>query len=151
MKTDGNMTGAKVSRLIGRLFGRKRHGCTQVYLKRFESIEKLVRNGLLAVDYGENLAVLDTSVHLLYMNDDRAYAAFFDTLRAYINFHRGMAGMEEMTCSEDRINFMVTIRRSQLVDDETGEYFFPPKETMEILLVGYFQNGKVDYSPYEKK
>lgn len=145
------MTGVKVSRIIGRLFSRERGGCTQVYLKRFESIEKLVRNGLLAVDYGENLAVLDASVHLLYMNDDRGYAAFFDTLRAYINFRRGMAGIEEMTREEDRINFMVTIRRAQFVDDETGEYFSPPKESTEILLIGYFQNGKVDYAPYEKK
>lgn len=133
------------------LFRKRKHPTVPVYLRRFASIEKMIKAKLLSVDYGENLVVLDTSVHLLYMGNERAYEAFFDTLRAFINFCRGVAGIEEMTELEDRINFMVVLKRSHLFNDETGEYFNPPEELTDILLIGYYQYGYIDYAPYIKE
>lgn len=138
-----------IKRVVKQLFRKRKRSAVPIYLKRFETIQKLIDQDLLGFDFKQKLVVLDSSIHALYLNDDRKYAAFFDTLQAYMNAFRGALGIEEFIDKDDRINFMVVLKQYIGFDLETGDFFSPAKETVSTLLVGYYQDGKVDYAVYE--
>lgn len=135
--------------IINQLFSKRNKSCIPVYLKRFETIDTLIGDDRIGIDIVRNLVVLDTSIHLLYMDDDNKYNAFFDTLRAYINYHRGRLQIRRMVEPEDRIDFMVVQKLYMAFDLEKGEFYDKPQESAQTLIVGYYQNGKVDYVPYK--
>ena len=137
-----------VKKLLGRMFRSRHHDPIPVYLSRFEPIDKLVKAGSIAIDLESCYVALDVSVHICHMNSDSRYAAFFDTLRAYINFHRGMLGLP-MIQPEERVNFSVMLRLEHRFDMETGEFFDTPQHTNQVWLVGYSQSGSVHYAAYE--
>lgn len=139
-----------ISRIARQLFRKRKPSYVPVYLERFASLDKLIADDRIAIDFKQKLVVLDTSMHLLYMDDDRKYAAFFDTIRAYINFSRGRIGIEEVVKHTDRINFMVMLKQYKEFNEETGDFYDPPQETAKTILVGYYQHGKVDYAVYEE-
>ena len=131
------------------LSGRKRNDYIPVYLKRFGTVEKLIDTELLAIDLEKRFVAVDTSLHLLYMNDIRKYSAFFDTVRAYMNYRLGLLGMSEVKYS-DRIDFAVMLKQTSYIDADTGELYDTPKETYRPIIVGYYMNGKTDYDIYDK-
>lgn len=143
--------GAKIKRIIGQLFRKKKHSYIPVYLKRFDTLERLISDDRLGIDHQKKLVVLDSSVHVLYMEDDQAYNAFFDTVRAYINFSRGKVGVEEGVEYSDRINFLVMMKHYTAFDPATEEFFSPPKVEAKTVLVGYYEHGKVEYETYTEE
>lgn len=139
------------TRIIKQLFKRRSKSCIPVYLKRFETLDTLIGDDRIGIDIVRKIVVLDTSIHLLYMDDDEKYNAFFDTIRAYINYHRGRLQIKRMVEHEDRIDFMVVQKLYMAFDLDKGEFYDKPKEHAKTLIVGYYQNGKVEYAPYKKE
>lgn len=137
-----------VKKLLGRMVRKRLHDPIPVYLARFETVDKLVKAGSIAIDLENCYVALDVSVHICHMNSDARYAAFFDTLRAYINFHRGTLGLP-MVEADERINFSVILRLEHRFDMETGEFFDTPRHTYQVWLVGYSQGRNVHYAAYE--
>ena len=138
------------TKVLKQLFRKKKKTAVPVYLKRFETIQKLIDDDRIGIDFKQKLVVLDSSIHMLYKNDDRKYNSFFDTMRAFLNTYRGALGIKELIELEDKIDFMVVLKEELFFDHESGEFFSPPKKTAKTLLVGYYQNGKVDYTDYEE-
>lgn len=136
--------------LAKQLFRKKERSAIPIYTKRFETLEKLIADDRIGIDFEQKLVVLDVSIHVLYIGKDREYAAFFDTVQAYMNMCRGALGIRELIESNDRINFMVVMKKYQSFNMETAEFFDPAKETTKTLLVGYYQNEKVEYCVYEE-
>ena len=118
--------------------------------ERFETLEKLISNDRIGIDFRQKLVVLDSSIHLLYLNDDQKYAAFFDTVQAYMNMCRGAIGIKELITPEDKIDFSVVLKQYVVIDVKSGEFYDPPKESTKTLIVGYYQNKKVDYIQYQE-
>lgn len=140
-----------IKELAGRMFGKKRKkDFIPVYLKRFAPVEKLIETGLLAIDLKKRFVAVDTSLHLLYMNDIRKYSAFFDTVRAFMNYRLGLLGMPGVEYS-DRIDFTVMLKQTAYIDADTGELYDPPKETYHPLVVGYYADGRTEYAPFDGK
>ena len=138
-----------INTLMRRMIHSRKKDFVPVYLKRFETVDRMIASDLIAIDLEKRFVALDASVHLLYMNDLKRYAAFFDTLRAFINYRRGLLGMKEVAY-EERIDFTVMIRHSVMSDAATGEVFDPPRDTVQPLIVGFYAQGIVKYAPYEK-
>ena len=140
----------RIRQIMGRLFKRRHKDYIPVYLSRFETIDKLIEGGLLAIDLESRYVCLDASLHIQNMNSDRKYTAFFDNIRAYMNFHLGLL-RQPMIEPEDRLDFGVMLRQTIRYDAEAGEYFDPPRMKYHTLLVGANQNGRIAYEPYESK
>lgn len=140
----------KIKVLFRSLFKRKKKDYVPVYLSRFETIDKMIRCRLIGIDIKEAYAVIDVSVHLLYHDDDRKYAAFFETLRAFINYYRGNLDIPMLEYDE-RINFCVNFKHEIRFDLDREEFYEKPKEENIPWLVGFYQSGKVVYDVYEKK
>lgn len=135
-----------ITRFLKGIFRRRqRKSYVQVYLKRFETIDTLIGDDRIGIDIVRSLVVLDVSVHLLYMEDDRKYNAFFDTLRAYINYHRGRLQIGKLLEPEDTISFYVVQKLYKVFDIDRGEFFDPPREEVEKLAVGIYRDGVVSY------
>lgn len=135
-----------ITRLCKGIFRRRKSkSYVQVYLKRFETIDTLIAEDRIGIDLIRALVVLDVSVHLLYMEDDRKYNAFFDTLRAYINYHRGRLQVNRLLEPEDPISFYVVQKLYKAFDLDRGEFFDPPRQEVEKLAVGVYRNGEVSY------
>lgn len=120
-------------------------------LQNVESIAKLVESDLLAVDPVRPYVVISDKIHILYMNDDRKYANFLYYVLSYINVKRGLLNMKNPVLPEECLDFAVvqTITRYTPQEGETWEDM--PKNSMETLLVGAYQNGVVDYRSYHCK
>lgn len=140
----------KMRRLIKALFSRKKKNAAAIYLSRFDTIDKMIREKMIGIDVKESYVALDLSVHLLYKDDDRKYTAFFDTIRAFINYHRGYMDLP-MLYSEDRINFCVNFRREIRFDLENEEFYDEPRVEYIPWLIGFFQSGKVVYDVFEQE
>lgn len=136
--------------LFRRFFGKHRKDAVGAYLDRFETIEKLIADDRIAIDIVKCYVALDASVHRLYMNDDRKYLAFFDTLRAYINYSRGYQGIKTLLQPEDRIDFGVMYKLYKAFDLEKGEFYPRPKAEFKTLLVGYVQDGQIEYTVWKE-
>lgn len=132
--------------LLKRLFRKRLKDAVPVYLKRFGTIDRMIDCGLIAIDLEKRLVMLDALIHLQY---EASYPAFFDTLRAYMNYKGGLAGLDKIGY-DDRIDFTVMIRHSVFADENTGEVFDSRKEEYVPLLIGYCRNGKVDYAAYKE-
>lgn len=139
----------KIRKLIKALFTKKKKSAVGIYLSRFDTVDKLIRDKLIGIDVKECYVALDLSVHLLYKDDDRKYAAFFDTLRAYINFYRGYFQLPALEPGE-RINFCVNFRREIRFDLETEEFYDQPKVEYIPWLIGFCQSGHVVYDVFEE-
>lgn len=137
----------KFSRLVKALFSRKKENAAAVYLSRFDTIEKMISEKLIGIDVKEGYVAIDLSVHLLYKDDDRKYAAFFDSLRAFINYYRGYMDLPVLQYDE-RINFCVNFRREIRFDLEREEFYDKPKVEYIPFLVGFCQSDKVVYEVY---
>lgn len=143
-----NMDKTIIKALAKRIFSRKREkDYIPVYLKRFASVDRLIETGMLAIDLDKKFVALDTSIHLLHMNDIRKYSAFFDTVRAYMNYRLGLLGMPGVKYS-DRIDFTVMLKQTAYIDADTGELYDNPKETYHPLVIGYYTDGQTVYAPY---
>lgn len=140
--------GNKFIHIAKSLFRKREKKQISTYLTRFESIDKLLECELMAIDLHAKLVMLDASLHVMHMENDRQYAAFFDTLRAYMNYQLGLLQMK-MIEYEDKINFIVIIKELIRYDETTGEVFNPAKENPIPLIVGFYQNGCIDYAVYE--
>ena len=138
-----------ISRLLSNLFSRRKKDYVQIYLSRFETLEVLVLNELIGIDFKECYVSVDASVHIQYMNDRKSYEAFFDTVRAYINYLRGMNGMS-LVNYDDRINFCVTLKQEIRFDMNTGEYYDKPIKKYNICIIVYYQSGKLEYVPFKE-
>ncbi len=138
----------KLKHIFRRICSRKKVEPAATYLLRFECVDKLLDGGLMAIDLAQSFVMLDASIHIMYMNDDRSYAAFMDTIRAYINYHRGEIKLP-MIAHEDRINFIVILKEVIRFDESTGEVFQTAKEIPHPLIVGFYQNGRIDYTAYK--
>lgn len=138
---------SNITALLKGVFRRKqgRKSYVAVYLKRFETIDKLIADDRIGIDPIRALVVLDASIHLLYMDDDRKYNAFFDTIRAYINYKRGLLQVNRLLEPEAPLSFYVVQKIYKLFDIERGEFYDPPHEDVEKLLVGAHWNGKMIY------
>ena len=141
----------KYTNIIKQLFAKRKRSCVSVYLKRFNTIDVLIGDDRIGIDIVRSFVMLDTSIHLLYMNDDNKYNTFFDTVRAYINYHRGLLQIPQIVNPEDRIDFMVAQKLYLAFDLDKGEFYDKLQERAHALIVGYYQNGKVDYVPYKEK
>lgn len=139
----------KMRRLIKALFSRKKKNAAAIYLSRFDTIDKMIREKLIGIDVKECYVAIDLSVHLLYKDDDRKYAAFFDTLRAFINYHRGYMDLPVLQ-PEERINFCVNFRREIRFDLENEEFYDEPRVEYIPWLVGFCQSGTVVYDVFEQ-
>lgn len=131
------------------VFRKRKKDYIPVYLKRFEAVDKLLEEGLMAVNLEQNFVAVDASVHMMYMNSQSKYNAFFDTVRAFINFKRGCLGME-MVKYNDRIDFAVMIRHTSYIDENTGELYDVPKENIHPVAVGFYMAGDTVYAPYKQ-
>lgn len=144
------MSSTHTKKLVGQLFNRVLHrpkkSAVPVYLKRFRSIDALIEAGMLSIDLRELRVAIDVSVHMLYMDDDRKYAAFFENLRAYINFRRGFLSLEFVEADRP-VCFAVTIREEIRYDLEKGEFHERPVQKYHVILNGVNVSGKVDYQP----
>lgn len=141
------MNKGKISHLFRSLFARKKKDYIPVYLSRFEAIEKYIKSRLIGIDVKDCYVILDISVHICYMNSDKEYSAFFDTIRAFINYYRGLLDIP-MVEYEDRINFSVNFKREIRIDIENEEFYDNPVEENIPWLIGYYQSGKIVYIPY---
>lgn len=118
------------------------------YLSCCDSIWELIEKDLIGVNLERRFVVLDSSVHLLFFENDEKYAAFFDKIRAYMNIALGIMGRGEMIGIEDAIDFNVVMKRVVYMD----EYGMIPddgvKTHIDTILVGRYCNAKVNYVPY---
>lgn len=140
-------TKGRMSRLFGQLFKRRHKDHIPVYLSRFETIDKLIAGGLLAIDLESRYVCIDASLHIQYMDSLKEYTAFFNNLRAYMNFHYGLK-QKPMIEPEHRIDFGVMLRQTAMYDQDTGEFYDPPQTKYRTLIVGANQYGKVEYTTY---
>lgn len=140
----------KILQYAKQLFRRRQRDYVPVYLSRFETIDKLIESGLLAIDLCRRYVCLDTSLHIQYMNSKEKYVRFFDNLRVYINYRLGMEG-QSMLNPEDRLNFGVMLKQTILYNADTGEVYDIPKIEYHTLIVGINQNGMVEYDTYDEK
>lgn len=137
----------RFSRLFGQLFARRKKDHIPVYLSRFETIDKLISSGLLAIDLESRYVCIDASLHIQYMDSKTKYAAFFNNLRAYMNFHYGLK-QQPMIEPEERIDFGVMLKQTIMFDHETGDFYDPPHIQYHTLIVGANQYGTVEYDIY---
>lgn len=142
------MKQGKIARLLKRLFKLRTKDHVQVYLSRFETVDKFVRSNLIGIDFKDAYVSIDVSVHLLYMNDIRKYESFFDVLRAYINYHRGEYDIPMLEFDE-RINFCVSLRHEIRFDLEKEEFYEKPKIEYIPCVIGYYQSGNLTSAPYK--
>lgn len=121
------------------------------YLSCMESIDKLIEKDLIGINLERRFVVLDSTVHLMFFEDGKKYAAFFDKIRAYMNMSLGKKGIKEMIEAEDAIDFNVVMKRLVYMD----EYGTIPedgvKTHIDTLLVGRYCNSEVDYVAYDKE
>lgn len=141
------MNKGKILHLLRSLFTRKKKDYVPVYLSRFETIEKYIKSRLIGIDVKECYVILDVSVHICYMNKDKEYSAFFDSIRAFINYYRGLFDIP-MVEYNDRINFSVNFKREIRIDIEKEEFYDKPIEENIPWLIGYYQSGNIVYTTY---
>ena len=131
------------------------------YLRYIPTIEKLIEIGWLNVDLREIHVSVDYRLHMTFMDEDRKYLAFFDKIRAYMNYKRGFLQVKKLIEPEDRINFLV-FRKSEIhtlngkevplpdLFDAEAEDEIGTKEKIETLLVGFATATELEYVPFEK-
>lgn len=130
------------------LLSKRRKDKTGRYISNIGTIRKLIGEDLLFVDHEKPYVALSLRLHMAYMDDefklstwkyrllmkmglvrrDVRYAALMENILAYINYRRGMKKMLMYEPSQ-RLDFLVM-----------------NMENTKPLLVGYYQNGVVDYS-----
>lgn len=138
-----------LSNIIKTMF-RRPNKCrvADTYFSCFDSIWELIEKDLIGINLERRFVVLDSSVHLLFFENDKKYAAFFDKIRAYMNISMGMMGRGEMIGHEDAIDFNVVMKRVVYMD----EYGMIPndgvKTHIDTILVGKYCNGEVNYVSY---
>lgn len=140
----------RIKRLIKALFRRRKKDYVSVYLTRFNAIDKLIQAKLVGIDIKDVFVELDVQEHIRHMYSPREYAAYFDTLRGFINYHRGLHGLS-MISYQDRINFSVVLKREKYWDMETEQLYDPPVKEYIPMIVGYYQEGKLKYIPYKNE
>lgn len=121
----------------------------ETYISSFDSITQLIEKDLIGINIERRFVVLDSAVHLLFFENDKKYAAFFDKIRAYMNIALGEMGIGEMIDREHAIDFNVVLKRLVYMD----EYAMIPdggvKTHIDTILVGRYCNGKVNYVSYD--
>lgn len=145
------------SMVNGIIFG-KRHQAVamDIYLNCCESIQRLIDTRKLGVNLKERHAVLDSSLHMIFMpkgtssrsikESDKRYANFFDKLVSYMNFQLGRMQKKEMIDPEkDTITFHVTIERHRYIDDKGYPLPAHQQITFDTILVGSYKGGVIDY------
>ena len=127
-----------IRELFDRIVYKKAKQDTGGYIGKFDTIEELVDDGLLAIDFKELFVSIDSNLHLLLCNEDKKYLVFFDTVLAYINFNRGYLcgrygeSLPFVNPDTAQINFIV------IRDTESHP-----------LLIGWIKQGKLKYVPWE--
>lgn len=146
-----NQTFRQLSAALRGMAHPRRKPVMEQLLSNAESIKKLIDSDLLAIDAKHPYVAISEQIHRLYMSDDRRYANFLYNVLSYINIQRGLMKIETPVLPEDRLNFAVvqTVTRYVPQEEETWEEM--PKASVEMLLVGAYQNGVVDYETYRKK
>lgn len=140
----------KIKSLFKALFSKRKKDYVSVYLTRFEAIDKLIRAKLIGIDIKECFVELDVQEHIRHMNNRLNYAAYFDTIRGFINYHRGLLGLPVIGY-EDRINFTVTLKHEKFWDMETGNIYDPPQIEYIPMVIGFYQSGNLTYIPYKER
>lgn len=141
----------------GLLRGRRRKPVAMdTYLGCIPGIQRLIDTRKMGINLKERLVVLDISIHRAFLpkrftdsemaKADRRYAAFFDKVVAYMNFQLGRMGKKDfIDPTKERIHFHVTVERYRYVDDEGKPLPAHQQVSFDTLLVGWYQNGEVDY------
>lgn len=131
-----------------------------VYLRFIPTIEKLIKVGWLIIDLREIHVSIDYKLHLIFLDDDKKYLAFFDKIRAYMNYKRGLLQVKKLIEPDDRINFLVfrsnevykidgkEVSLEELFDAESFENISSDTK-VKTLLVGYATSEKIDYTPFK--
>lgn len=122
------------------------------YIAGIGTIRTLIEKDLLFVDVKKPYVSLSLRLHLSYIDDeaklatwkyrllqkmglvkrDMRYVAFMESVLAFINYYRGLEGLPMHDVAK-RLDFMVM-----------------NMESTKPLLVGYYQNGAVDYVSYSE-
>lgn len=122
------------------------------YIAGIGTIRTLIEKDLLFVDVKKPYVSLSLRLHLAYIDDeaklatwkyrllqkmglvkrDMRYVAFMESVLAFINYYRGLEGLPMHDVAK-RLDFMVM-----------------NMESTSPLLVGYYQNGAVDYVSYSE-
>ena len=117
------------------------------YIAGIGTIRTLIEKDLLFVDVKKPYVSLSLRLHLAYIDDegkyrllqkmglvkrDMRYVAFMESVLAFINYYRGLEGLPMHDVAK-RLDFMVM-----------------NMESTKPLLVGYYQNGAVDYVSYSE-
>lgn len=140
-----------IIRTATRLFRGRRKDYVAQYLHYFESIEKMLDKKVIGIDLERCVVVLDVSVHVLLMEDDKAYNAFMEKIRLYMNYR--LSAIKAHPCEyikvSDRINFYVVLKHIRWIGDD-GELLETQEEKTDTLLVGKYQDGKVNYVAYQE-
>lgn len=114
------------------------------YLKSFEIIEKLIRDGRIGIDFKTPFVEIDLYLHGKFYYDDEKYIAFMDKIRAYINFRRGYlkGSLENFGNNEVDADMLKPI------DGTTPIAFAVRGLTRPILLAGYFTIQWIHYEEF---
>lgn len=143
----------KLKRLFKALFERRKQDAIGHYINNMQTIIKLVSNDMLYVDITKPYVVISLNLHLAYIDDevklatfpysilirlglierDRRYCALMNSIVAYINLNRARLGLSPFSATQ-RLDFLV------MNMDKTG-----------LLMVGYYQNGELDYRLLDKE
>lgn len=143
----------KLKRLFKALFQRRQQDALGHYIDNMQTIIKLVSNDMLYVDVTKPYVTMSLDLHLAYIDDevklatfpyslmlrmglvdrDRHYRALMKNIIAYINLNRARLGLA-LFPSTQRLDFLVM-----------------NMEKTKPLLVGYYQNGVLDYKLLDKE
>lgn len=138
----------KINRLLKALFSRRSKNQLGNYIASIPIIEKLIESDFVYIDIEKPHIVMSLELHLAHIDDelklsrfpyatlyymglierDVRYRALMDHLFVYINYKRINEGLTRLEPSH-RIDFIVM-----------------GLEKKKPLLVGYYQNGEVDYA-----
>ena len=137
----------KPTKLIKALFTRRKKDAVGSYINNIQTIYKLIDSDLLYIDIKKPYVALSLRLHMAFMDDeyklntfkyrllakiglverDARYKSLMQNILAYINYNRGRQGLS-VYAPDKRLDFLVM-----------------NLENTKPLLVGVFQNGKVDY------
>lgn len=138
---------------------RKQSVAMETYLSCIPTIQKLIDRHQLGINLKERFVVVDVSLHLAflptgtsayaYRQADKRYAAFFDKVVAYMNFHLGQMGKKDfIDPQKETLSFVVT--QKETVMWENGEPVPAHLQVREkTILVGVYRDGVVDYKELE--
>lgn len=129
----------------------------ETYLKCIPAIQRLIDTRKLGIDLKRRLVVIDESLHRMFISTkpgksmekaDRKYAAFMDKVVAFMNFRLGQMGKKDYIKPDSRIDFHVVMQNNRYVDDEGNPLPAHRQVSFDIILVGKYENGEIDYKEF---